>query len=276
MRRETELFFENIVRQDRSVLEFLSADYTFVNERLARHYGIPGIYGADFRRVTLTDPNRGGLLGQASILSATCEATRTSPVRRGKWVLENLLGAPPPPPPPDVPSLKENEAGSTKVLSMREQMEEHRRNPACASCHKIMDPIGLALENFDAVGRWRTEEPWMLTVEDQKWRLNEARAPIDGSGTLPDGTPFVGPAGLKQALAAHPEQFTMTLVEKLMIYALGRGVEYYDRPAIRRIARQAADDEYRFSSVILGIANSVPFQMRMSPPSPITSASSAP
>ena len=150
MRRETELFFDSIIREDRNVVDLLGANYTFVNERLARHYGMPNVYGSDFRRVTVTDPNRGGLLGQASILAATSEPTRTSPVRRGKWVLENLLGAPPPPPPPDVPSLKENAVGSRTVLSMRAQMEEHRKNPACASCHKLMDPIGLALENFDA------------------------------------------------------------------------------------------------------------------------------
>ena len=213
--------------------------------------------------MTLTDPNRGGLLGQASILAATSEPTRTSPVRRGKWVLENLLGVPPPPPPPDVPSLKENAVGSKTVLSMRAQMEEHRRNPACASCHKVMDPIGLALENFDAVGRWRASEPWMLTVEDQKWRPNEANAAIDAAGALPDGTPFVGPAGLKQALLAHPEQFVTTLTEKLMIYALGRGVEAYDRPAIRQVVRRAAANDQRFSSLVMGIVTSVPFQMRM-------------
>jgi hypothetical protein len=213
--------------------------------------------------VTLSDPNRGGLLGQAAILAATSEPTRTSPVRRGKWVLENLLGAPPPPPPPDVPSLKENEVGSRKVLSMREQMEEHRKSPACASCHRVMDPIGLALENFDALGRWRTNEPWMLTVEDQKWRPNEASAPIDAKGSLPDGTAFVGPAGLKAALLAQPEQFVSTVTEKLMVYALGRGVEYYDRPAIRKIVAASARQDRRFSSIILGIVNSVPFQMRM-------------
>lgn len=270
LRRETELFFDSIVHEDRNVLDFLSANYTFVNERLAKHYGIPNVYGTDFRRVSVTDGIRGGLLGQASILAATSEATRTSPVRRGKWVLENLLGAPPPAPPPNVPALKDNEAGSTKVLSMREQMEAHRKNPACASCHRIMDPIGFALENFDAIGRWRTNDPWMLTVEDQKWRQNQADAPIDGTGTLPDGTPFAGPIGLKRALLDHPQAFVETLTEKLMTYALGRGVEYYDRPAVRKIVREAAMSDNRFSSLILGIVRSTPFQMRMSE-SPIDS-----
>jgi len=273
MRRETELFFDSIIREDRNVVDLLGANYTFVNERLARHYGIPNVSGSDFRRVTVNDPNRGGLLGQAAILAATSEPTRTSPVRRGKWVLENLLGVPPPPPPPDVPSLKENAVGSRTVLSMRAQMEEHRKNPACASCHKVMDPIGLALENFDALGRWRTNDPWMLTVEDQKWRPNEADAPIDAAGTLPDGTPFIGPAGLKQALLRHSDQFVSTFVEKLMIYALGRGVEYYDRPAIRAIVRDAGRSDNRFSSIVLGIVKSAPFEMRM--PQPAVSVSTA-
>jgi hypothetical protein len=275
MRRETELFFDSIIREDHNVVDLLGANYTFVNERLARHYGIPNITGTDFRRVTVTDPNRGGLLGQAAILAATSEPTRTSPVRRGKWVLENLLGAPPPPPPPDVPSLKETEVNSRKVLSMRAQMEEHRKNPACASCHKLMDPIGLALENFDALGRWRTSDHWMLTVEDQKWRLNEADAQIDAAGQLPDGTPFVGPAGLKQALLAHSDQFVSTFVEKLMIYALGRGVEYYDRPSIRAIVKRAAANDNRFSSIVLGVVNSAPFQMRTSSATAPVSTSSA-
>jgi hypothetical protein len=267
MRRETELLFEAILREDRSVLEFLGANYTFLNERLAKHYGIPGVYGPDFRRVTLNpDDARGGLLGQASIMAVTSEATRTSPVRRGKWVLENLIGAPPAPPPPDVPSLPETEAGSTKVLSMREQMEQHRANPTCAACHRAMDPIGFALENFDAVGRWRTSTPYMLTVEDEKWRRNDADAPLDASGVLPDGTTFEGPAGLKRALLKRPGEFVMTLTEKLMIYALGRGVEYFDMPAIRGIARNASLNEYRFSTLILGIVKSPSFQMRLSSP----------
>jgi len=215
------------------------------------------------------------LLGQAAILAATSEPTRTSPVRRGKWVLENLLGAPPPPPPPDVPSLKETEVNSRKLLSMRAQMEEHRKNAACASCHKLMDPIGLALENFDALGRWRTGDHWMLTAEDQKWRPNEADAAIDAAGQLPDGTPFVGPAGLKQALLAHSDQFVSTFVEKLMIYALGRGVEYYDRPSIRAIVKRAAANDNRFSSIVQGIVNSAPFQMRTSSATTPVSTSSA-
>ena len=266
MRRETELFFDSIVREDRSVIDFIDADYTFLNERLAKHYGIRDVYGSDFRRVRLTDPQRGGVLGQASILAATSEPTRTSPVRRGKWVLENLLGAPPPPPPPDVPSLKENATGSTELPSMRAQMEEHRRSAACAACHRLMDPIGLALENFDALGRWRDNEPWMLTLEDQKWRPNLANGPIDASGMLPDGTPFVGPAGLKAALVSHADDFVTAFTEKLLIYALGRGVEYYDRPAIRRIVRDSRLDGNRFSAVVMAIARSAPFQMRMSEP----------
>jgi hypothetical protein len=263
MRKETELFFDSIIREDRSVLDFLAADYTFVNERLAKHYGIPNVYGSDFRRVRLTDNNRGGLLGQASILAATSEATRTSPVRRGKWVLENLLGAPPPPPPGAVPPLQENQAGSHEVLSMRAQMEQHRANPGCASCHRLMDPIGFSLENFDALGRWRAREPWMLTVEDEKWRPNEADAPIDDTGSLPDGTVFNGPAGLKKAILANPDRFVAAVTEKLMIYALGRGVEYYDRASVRKITADAARADRRFSSIVLGIVTSVPFQMRM-------------
>lgn len=268
MRRETELFVESIIREDRSVLDLLSANYSFVNERLAKHYGVPNVYGPDFRRVTFTDPNRGGLLGQAAILAATSEPTRTSPVRRGKWVLENLLGAPPPPPPPNVPGLAEPTAGTTRILSMREQMEEHRRNPACASCHRVMDPIGFSLENFDALGRWRNNNPWVLTVEDEKWRPNAADGPIDPSGVLPNGMTFNGPAGLKQALLAHPEEFVSTMTEKLMIYALGRGIEDHDRPFIRRITREAAAKDNRFSAVITGIVTSPQFLMRMSEPAP--------
>jgi hypothetical protein len=247
-RRETELFFESILREDRSVLEFLDADYTFVNERLARHYDIPNVYGSHFRRITLPDDTRRGLLGQGSILAATAYPTRTSPVLRGKWVLENLLGTPPPLPPPNVPSLEEtSEAGQT--LSMREAMEQHRANPVCASCHRLMDPPGFALEEFDAVGRYRTR--------------NESNAPIDASGVLPDGTAFEGVAGLRKALLGRPILFVTTLTEKLLTYAVGRGVEYHDAPAIRAITREAARDGHRrFSSLILGVINSPPFQMR--------------
>ncbi len=256
MRQETELFFGSIIHEDRSVLDLLTADYTFLNERLAKHYDIPNIYGSHFRRITLPpDSPRGGLLGQGSILAVTAYATRTSPVVRGKWILENLLGTPPPPPPPNVPPLSEDK--SDAVLSMRERMVEHRRNPVCASCHAIMDPVGLSLENFDAVGRWRT--------------LTDGFAPIDASGSFPDGTTFDGVSGLKQAILGRSDQFVRTLTGKLLTYALGRAMEYYDAPAIRAIERTAARDDYRFSSLILGIVKSTPFQMRR-PHSPTTVA----
>ncbi len=245
--RETELFFESILREDRSVLEFLTADYTFVNERLARHYGIPNIYGSHFRRIAVEEDARRGLLGHGSILSATAYPTRTSPVLRGKWVLENLLGTPPPLPPPDVPSLQETTDGGD-ALSMRQAMEQHRANPVCASCHRVMDPPGFALEQFDAVGRFRTR--------------SESNAPIDASGMLPDGTNFEGVVGLREALLKRPELFVTTLTEKLLTYALGRGVDHTDAPAVRAIRREAARDGHRFSSVILGIIKSPPFQMR--------------
>jgi hypothetical protein len=251
MRRETELFLQSIVREDRSVVDLLSANYSFVNERLARHYGIPNVYGSDFRRVTFDgDSVRGGLLGHGSVLTATSYATRTSPVLRGKWVLDNIVGLPPPPPPANVPDLVEkSQAG--KVLSMRERMAEHRANPSCAVCHNTMDPMGLPLENFDAVGRFRTR--------------SESNAAIDASGALPDGTvKFEGPAGLRRALIGRKDLFVTTLTEKLLTYALGRGLESYDAPAVRRITREAAADDYRLSSLILGIVKSTPFQMRRS------------
>ncbi|MBI3895964.1 MAG: DUF1592 domain-containing protein [Acidobacteria bacterium] len=248
LQRETELFFKSIVREDRSVLDLLAADYTFLNERLARHYGIPNIYGSQFRRVRLNDEMRKGLLGQGSILTVTSYNTRTAPTLRGKWVLENILGTPPPPPPPDVPSLKDNQ--ETKALTMRERMEEHRKNPACASCHKLMDPLGFALENFDAIGQWRTTS-------------GAAKTPLDASGELPDGTKFKGPTELRNILLNKREQFVGSFTEKLLTYALGRGVEYYDFPAIRKITREAAPD-YRWSSLTLGIVKSAPFQMRRS------------
>ena len=246
-RRETELFFASVLREDRGVLDFLTADYTFVNERLARHYGMPNVYGSHFRRVSLPDASRRGLLGHGSILAATAYPTRTSPVLRGKWVLENLLGAPPPLPPPDVPSLEET-TGDGAALSMREAMERHRANPVCASCHRMMDPPGFALEQFDAVGRYRTR--------------NEAGAPIDASGVLPDGAAFEGAAGLREALLRRPGLFVTTLTEKLLVYALGRGVEHHDAPAVRAIVREAAADGHRFSALVLGIVESAPFQMR--------------
>jgi hypothetical protein len=245
---ETELFFESMLREDRSITNLLQADFTYLNERLARHYGIPNVYGSHFRRVAL-DPGsvRGGLLRQGSVLTVTSYATRTSPVIRGKWVLENLLGTPPPPPLPDVPALKDNTVAAT--LSVRERLAEHRANAACASCHNMMDPVGFSLENFDAVGRWRT-------LEDGK--------PVDASGGLPDGSKFAGVSGLETGLLNRPDVFATTLTEKLMTFALGRGVEYYDGPAIRKIVREAQAADYRFSSIILGITKSTPFTMRKS------------
>ncbi len=246
--QETELFFDSVLREDRSVTELLTADYTFLNERLAKHYGITNVYGSDFRRVALSDDTRRGLLGQGSILTVTSYPDRTSPVGRGKWVLENVLGTPPPPPPPNVPEL-EPEAGSGKVLTMRERMEEHRANPVCASCHRIMDPLGLALENFDAVGRWRGHMP--------------GGGLIDASGAMPDGTVFDGPADLRRELVQNPEQLATVVTEKLLTYALGRGVEYYDMPAVRKITRGAASNDYSLRSLVVGVVTSTPFQMRM-------------
>lgn len=277
MRQESEMFFASIMREDRSVLTFLDADYTYLNERLARNYDMKGVYGPEFRKVKLTDPNRGGLLGQAAILAATSEPTRTSPVRRGKWVLENILGAPPPPAPPNIPTLKEPESGSTALLSMRAQMEEHRKNPGCASCHRVMDPIGFALDNYDVLGRWRGDTAWILTPDDGKWRLNSADSKIDASGVLPNGVAFTGPAGLKKALLKDPDAFVETLTDKLMIYAVGRGMEDYDKPAIRQIVRDAKAKDYHFSTIILGIVDSKPFRMRAvaSPDRPIIRADAA-
>jgi hypothetical protein len=247
--RETDLFIQTNLQEDRNVLDLLTADFTFLNERLARHYGIPGVYGTHFRRVTLLDKTRGGLLSQGSVLSVTSYPTRTSPVLRGKWVLENILGTPPPPPPPDVPALKDTDEGG-KPTSVRERMEMHRKNPVCSSCHARMDPLGFALENFDAIGRWRT-------VDDGETR-------IDPSGTLPDGTKIDGPDGLRRALVSKGDQFVQTLTEKLLTYGLGRGLEAYDLPVVRSITRDAASRNYRWSSIIAGIARSRPFQMRMS------------
>ncbi len=248
-RRETELFFQSIVREDHNVLDLLNADYTFVNERLAKHYGIPNIYGSQFRRVKITGDNRRGLLGQGSILTVTSYPNRTSPVLRGKWILENLLGTPPPPPPPNVPALKENSEGA-KPLTMRALLEQHRQNPTCATCHRILDPLGFSLENFDAIGQWRTKE---------------AGGPVDASGELADGTKVNGPVALRQAILSHPGQFVDTLTEKLLTYALGRGLEYYDMPVVRSIAQQAAHNDYRFSSIVLGIVRSTPFEMKRKP-----------
>jgi mono/diheme cytochrome c family protein len=249
-RRETEMLFQSVLKEDRSVLDLLRADYTFVNQRLAKHYDIPNVYGSHFRRVELGKNHvRGGLLGQGSIMTVTSYANRTSPVRRGQWILENLLGTPVPPPPVNVPPLPENEPGA-KILTVRERMVQHRANPVCASCHQLMDPVGLSTENFDAVGRWRTQ--------------SEAGGPVDASGGLPDGSTFDGALGLRKAVLNRPELFVTTLTEKLMTYALGRGLEHYDAPSVRAITRQSRADDYRFSSVVLGIVNSTPFRMRRS------------
>ncbi len=248
-RRETELFIDSILRDDRSVLDLLTASHTFVNERLAKHYGIPHVYGSHFRRVELEEEARRGLLGQGSILTLTSYGTRTSPVLRGKWILENLLSSPPPPPPPNVPALEATTSDGVP-RSMREAMEQHRANPVCASCHSKMDPLGFALENFDAVGRWRD--------------LSETNLPIDASGQLPNGEAFEGPAGLRDALLRTPDQFVITIADKLLTYALGRGVEAFDAPTVRAIVGEAARDDYRFSTIVTGIVNSIPFQMRKS------------
>ncbi|MFO0914426.1 MAG: DUF1592 domain-containing protein [Pirellulales bacterium] len=245
MRTETEMFVSDVIRSDRSVLNMLSADYTFLNERLARHYGIPHVIGSRFRRVELGDDRRrGGLLRQGSILTVTSYATRTSPVIRGHWILKNLLGSPPPPPPPNVPALDNSVAAD---LPVRERLAQHRADPACASCHNIMDPVGMALEHYDAVGRWRDLEADQL---------------VDDTGGLPDGTRVSGVDGLERALSAHPDWFVGTLTEKLLTYALGRGLDERDAPAVRQIVREAKESDYRFSAIVAGIVHSVPFQMR--------------
>ena len=246
-KRETQLFIGHQIRNDNSLRELLSADYTFVNERLARHYGIPGIYGNRYRKVTLDGAERGGLFGHGSLMMVTSYPNRTSPVLRGKFVLENLLGGPPPEPPPNVPALETSSDG--KQLTMRDAMAMHRENPACRVCHAAMDPIGFSLENYDAVGKWRN------VFADQ---------PIDASGLLPDGNTFDGPDGLRDLLLSRPDDFVGTITEKLMRFALGRSLEYYDMPAIRKIVRDAAESDYRWSAIILGVVESVPFQMRRS------------
>ena len=248
--QETELFVESTIREDRSLLELLSANYTFVNERLARHYGIRGVYGDRFRRVTFDrDHPRGGLLGHGGLLMVTSHPNRTSPVLRGKWLLESILGAPPPEPPPNIPGLPDRGEGG-QPESVRDRLERHRANPACASCHAPMDPLGFALENFDAIGSWRG--------------TSEAGQPIDASATMPSGVEFEGPAGLRRVLLSRGEDFAGAVTEKLLSYALGRGLEYYDRPGVRQILRDAAPDDYRWSSVVLGIVESAPFQWRRS------------
>ena len=246
-RQETELFFDNVLREDRSVLDLIKADYTFLNERLARHYRIPDVYGSRFRRVTLgPESKRGGLLRQGSVLAVTSFATRTSPVIRGVWVLGSIFGAPPPPPLPNVPSLDEGTVAAN--LPMRERLAAHRSNATCASCHRTIDPVGFALESFNAVGQWRDYEG--------------DGVPIDASGALPGVGEFRGVAGLEAGLLSRPELFAGTLTEKLLTFALGRGIEYYDAPAVRTIVRDAGKDGYRFSSIILGIVKSTPFQLR--------------
>jgi hypothetical protein len=244
LKRETEMLFESIVLEDRTALDLLTANYTFVNERLAKHYGIPGIYGDQMRRITVKDDYRRGLLGQGSILTITSMANRTSPVNRGKYVLTNILGTPPPPPPPNVPTLNE---APEKSLSMRERMAQHRSNTVCANCHKLMDPIGLALENFDGIGRWRDMD---------------GEAAIDPADTLYNGIKVNGPASLREVILSHPDQFVRTMTEMLMTYGLGRGLEYYDMPTVRSVVKDAARSNYRFSSLVLGVVKSAPFQMK--------------
>jgi len=255
--RETEMFTGSIVREDRSVVDLLTANYTFVNERLAKHYGIPNVYGNQFRRVTLTDPARRGLLGQGSVLTVSSYANRTSPVLRGKWILTNILGTPPPPPPPNVPPFNEQASGT-----MRERMVQHRTNPACSGCHSVMDPVGFAMENFDAIGHWRTKD---------------GGAAIDASGALPDGSAVNGPAAVIATLAKHPEQFARTMTEMMLTYALGRGLEYYDMPVVRSVAREAGKKDYRFSELVLGIVKSPPFEMKaiQQPAAPVVAVAGA-
>ena len=249
--RETELFFDSLVREDRSLFDLLTADYTFVNERIARHYGIPNVTGPEFRRVQAPEHRR-GLLGHGSILVLTSVADRTSPVMRGKWIMEVLLGSPPPPPPPNVPALEETRAAiAGKVLTVRERMEEHRKNPACNSCHRVIDPLGLTLENFDVTGRWR---------------IKDNGTPVDATGELYDGTTMNGPAGLRAAILKHRHAFLVSFTESLLTYALGRRVEPYDMPAVRQIIRQAAAAGYRMSAFVLGVVNSAPFRMTAAPP----------
>jgi hypothetical protein len=249
LERETKMLFESIIRENRSVVDLLDADYTFLNERLARHYGIPGVAGERFRRVPLpADSPRRGLIGHGSILMATSYPNRTSPVIRGKWILENIFGAPPPPPPPNVPELKD-ERDPRRVLPMREQLAAHRANPVCAGCHAQMDQLGFALENFDGIGEWRD--------------MYASGAQVDASAELPDGTKFNGPAELRQLLVKHSDEFLTTMTEKLLTYALGRGLEAADAPAVRKIKRDAARDSHRFESLVHGVVMSTPFQMKM-------------
>jgi hypothetical protein len=245
MRQETSLFFQNLLSTDGSIVDFLNGRYSFLNEELAQYYGIPGVKGPEFRKVNLAGTPRGGILTQGSVLTASSYATRTSVVLRGKWVLENLLNAPVPPPPPNVPPLDETATGAS--MSLRQQMEKHRSNAVCAACHARMDPLGFGLENFDAIGRWRTED---------------GKFPIDASGTLPDGRTFKGPEELEKVLVASRDDFAAALSEKMLIYALGRGLDPSDKPTVKAIARRVAQNDYRISSLIEGIVDSVAFQKR--------------
>jgi hypothetical protein len=262
LRREVELFFDSIVREDRNVVDLLTANYTFVDERAARHYGYPNVTGAKFRRVEVTEDYRRGLLGKGAVLSLTSVADRTSPVLRGKWVMGVLLGTPPPPPPPAVPKLEETAAKSDgKILTVRERMELHRANPSCYSCHQMIDPIGLALENFDVTGQYRVLDK-TYSISSQGFRIHSPGTPVDATTKLYDGTPLNGPASLRDAIAGkHSDAFIETLTDKLMAYALGRRIEYYDMPTIRAITRDAARNNNRFSSLVLGIVKSQAFQM---------------
>jgi hypothetical protein len=260
-RIEAEMFFESIVREDRSIIDLLDANYTFVNERLAAHYGIPNVYGSQFRRVKLEGALdvRRGLLGKGGIELVTAVSDRTSPVQRGKWVMTNILGVVPPDPPPNVPALKESAGAGSGPLTLRQQMEAHRANPACAGCHKMMDPIGFAMENFDGIGKWRTED---------------AGQKVNASGQLTDGTKINGVVDLRNALMHYSPQFARTVTEKLLIYALGRGVDYQDMPAVRAIVRKAEHDNYRFSALVEAIVNSESFQMNRKRPSTLTARNS--
>jgi hypothetical protein len=249
LRREMEMFLDSVFREDRSVVDLLNANYTFVNERLAAHYGIENVRGDQFRRVTLTDPNRFGLLGKGAVLMVTAYPNRTSPVLRGAYILENIAGTPPAPPPPNVEAFKENKEGE-KPKTVREIMEAHRANPTCNACHGVMDPLGFSLENFDTIGAYRTMDRF-------------TRTKIDTSGKLVDGTVVNGPSDLRNALLRHPEQFAQTLTEKLMTYALGRGIEYFDMPSVRKIVREAKRDNYKFSSIVMGVVAAPAFQASM-------------
>ena len=245
---ETSMFFASVMHEDRNVLDLMTADYTFLNERLARHYGIPGVYGDHFRRVKLDDPTRGGLLSQGSVLTVTSFAHRTSPVLRGKYVLDNILGTRASDPPDNVPALEENAADALDQESLRSRLARHRADPACSSCHNIMDPIGLAMEKFDAVGRWRD--------------VDEGGEPIDSTGQLANGTPIDGPMDLKAALVEDPEMFVSTFTNRMLTYAIGRGLEYYDMPTVRAIVDNTADEDYRFSAIVQEIVKSAPFRMK--------------